>query len=166
LISRMLPATILIVPLYIFFCKLNLLNTYFSIIAVYTAIALPLAVWLFRGFYTTIPIQIEEAAAIDGCSQLQVLLKVTLPLLSPGIGAVSMYVFLFAWNQFLLALVLANSTEVRPLSVTLLFYMSDYYVEWGSLFAASILMVIPPIIVFLALQRHFSKGLVEGAVNM
>jgi len=164
LMTRMLPVTILIIPLYILSVRLKLLDTFLGVITIYTAIALPLAVWLFRGFFETIPVEIEEAAMIDGCSRLQTLIKVTLHLLAPGIGAVSMYVFLFSWNQFLIALVLATSPEVRPLPVELLFYMGEYSVDWGPLLAASVLMVIPPVMFFVALQGYFSKGLAEGAV--
>jgi len=164
LMTRMLPVTILIIPLYILSVRLKLLDTFFGIITIYVAIALPLAVWLFRGFFETIPVEIEEAARIDGCSQLQTLIKITLPLLAPGIGAVSMYVFLFSWNQFIIPLVLTSSPKVRPVTVALLFYMGEYSVDWGALLANSVLMVIPTVIFFIALQRYFTKGLTEGAV--
>jgi multiple sugar transport system permease protein len=160
----MLPVSILIIPLYTLFVKLNLLNNFLSIIIVYTALSLPLGVWLFRGFFATIPIEIEEAAMIDGCSRLQALFKVTLPLLGPAIGAVSMYIFLFCWNHFLIALVLATAPEIRPIAVAMTFYKGDTTVDWGALLSASILMTIPPIIVFSSLQKYFSKGMTEGAV--
>lgn len=164
LMTRMLPVTILIIPLYILSVRLKLLDTFLGIIPIYVAITLPLAVWLFRGFFETIPVEIEEAAMIDGCSRLQILIKITLHLLAPGIGAVSMYVFLFSWNQFIIALVLTSSLEVRPITVALLFYMGEYSVDWGALLAVSVLMVIPTVIFFIALQGYFSKGLTEGAV--
>jgi len=160
----MLPLSILIVPLYILFVKLDLINKFLGIIIVYTALSLPLGVWLFRGFFTTIPIEIEEAAMIDGCSRLQALLKVDLPLLGPAIGAVSMYVFLFCWNHFMIATLLATAPEIRPIAVALKFYKDENYVDWGALLAASIIMTIVPVIVFVSLQKYFSKGMTEGAV--
>ena len=156
LITRLLPAAIFIIPLYILFARLNLLNTFLGIIIAYTAMALPLVVWLFRGFIATIPFEIEEAAMIDGCSRLQALFKITLPLLAPGIGAVSMYVFLFAWNQFLLPLVLANNLDI--ISVRLLYFMCDYFVDWGGLLATTILMIILALI-FGVVMRVFKKRL-------
>lgn len=165
LFGRMLPTAAVLVPFYIILARIGLLNTYPGLSLVYLVTTLPLSVWLLKGFFDGIPDELPEAAQVDGCSRFSALVRVVLPISLPAIFAVGMYAFIQAWNEFLLALVLTTDTSVRPVSVGLALYMGEYYVDWGALMAASALMTLPSIIVFLIFQRHLVSGLSEGAVK-
>jgi len=165
MLSRMLPRVSLIVPFFITLQKLRLYNTRPGLIVVFMVITMPLAIWMLKGFFDSIPYEIEEAAIVDGCSPLGILIKIDLPMILPAVASVGMYIFITAWNEFLLALTMTKGSALRTISVGLAFYIDEFGIRWGSLMAASILMSIPAVIVFSIFSKFLIKGLSEGAVK-
>jgi ABC-type glycerol-3-phosphate transport system permease component len=165
MLSRMLPRVSLIVPFFITLQKLKLYNTRPGLIIVFLVITMPLSIWMLKGFFDSISYEIEEAAIVDGCSPLGILLRIDLPLILPAIASVGMYIFITAWNEFLLALTMTKGSALRTISVGLAFYIDEFGIRWGSLMAASILMSIPAVIVFSVFSKFLIKGLSEGAVK-
>ncbi|MEI6874390.1 MAG: carbohydrate ABC transporter permease [Spirochaetota bacterium] len=165
LFTRLLPRVTVIIPLYIVLRNLRLLNTYAGLILVYMLIVMPLAVWLLKGFFDNLPYEIEEAAVLDGCSPLGVLTRIIVPISLPAIASVAMYSFILAWNEFLFALIMTNGKATRPIAVGLSFFIDEVGVHWGPLMAASMLMSVPAIIVFMLLQTQLIRGLSDGAVK-
>jgi ABC-type glycerol-3-phosphate transport system permease component len=164
-VSRMLPVVSLIVPFFVTLQKIGLYNTRAGLIIVFLVITMPLSIWMLKGFFDSIPYEIEEAAIVDGCSSFGILLRVDLPMLLPAVASVGMYVFITAWNEFLLALSMTRGNALRTISVGLAFYIDEFGVRWGSLMAASILMSIPAIVVFSLFSKFLIRGLSEGAVK-
>jgi ABC-type glycerol-3-phosphate transport system permease component len=165
ILTRILPRVALLVPFFIILQKLKIYNTRAGLILVFLTITMPLSIWLLKGFFDSIPHEIEEAAMIDGCSPLGIITRIIIPISLPGIAAVGMYVFITAWNEFLFALVLTSGEELRTISVALAFFIDEWGIKWGPLMAASILMSIPAIIVFTMFQKNLIKGLSEGAIK-
>ncbi|HUV08121.1 MAG TPA: carbohydrate ABC transporter permease [Spirochaetia bacterium] len=165
LFTRILPRVTLIVPFYITLRHLHLLNTYPGLILIYLMVVMPISVWLLKGFFDNVPYEIEEAAIVDGCSPMGLLVKIILPISLPAVAAVGMYTFILAWNEFLFALLVTTDSKTRTISVALAFFIDEAGIHWGPLMAASILMSIPAIIVFSLSQNLLVKGLSEGAVK-
>jgi ABC-type glycerol-3-phosphate transport system permease component len=165
LVGQLLPTATIIVPLYIALSNLGLLNTYFGLILVYLIITLPLCVWMLIGYFRAIPIDLEEAAIIDGASRITVLLRILLPLSVPGIVAVAVYSFVVTWNEFIFALVFATDSTVKTLPIGLSEFSAEFNVDWGAVMAASAVMTIPIALLFLAMQNLFVGGLTSGATK-
>lgn len=163
--TRVLPRVTIIVPFYVTLRSLKLINTYPGMILVYLMVVMPVTIWMLKGFFDDIPHEIEEAAAIDGCSPIRMLFTIVLPICLPALAAVGMYAFILSWNEFLFALIMTNDKATRPISVGLAFYIDDAGVHWGELMAASTLMSIPAMIVFSLSQNMLVKGLSAGAVK-
>jgi multiple sugar transport system permease protein len=134
------------------------------LIITYLSFALPFAIWLMAAFFNTIPIELEDAARIDGCSRLGSLWRVVLPLIAPGMAAASVYAFLLAWNDFALALVL-TSREAKTLPLMVMAFFTSEGVEWGPMSAAVTVALLPPILFVILMQKHLAKGLTMGAVK-
>lgn len=154
-----------VVPLYFFGSQLGILDTYLILIIANSAFISPLAIWFMQGYFRAIPRQLEEAAMLDGTGRLGALYRVVLPAAAPGLVTVSLLAFIGAWNEALLALVLTSSEGMRTAPVALLFFMTDYGVQWGSLTAAAVMTTLPVLVLFLVLQRHFVRGLTAGATT-
>ena len=165
LFTQLFPRVVVLVPYFITLRNLDLLNTYQGLILVYLMAVFPVAIWLIKGFFDAIPIEIEEAAVLDGCSVPRLLWSIILPISKPALAAVAMYSFILAWNEYLFALVFTNGLERRPISVALAFFIDENGVRWGELTAASLLMSIPSIVVFALTQKLLVRGLSEGAVK-
>lgn len=165
LAGQLLPTAAIIVPLYVVLSELNLVNTYWGLILVYMILTLPLSVWMLIGYFVTIPIDLEEAARIDGCSRLGVLLRITLPLATPGIVAVVIYCFVTTWNEFIFALCLATDSRTKTLPVGLAEFSTEFNTDWGAVMAASVIMTAPICLLFFALQKLFVGGLTAGATK-
>ena len=163
--SQMLPTASIIVPLFIILRTLHLLNSYLGLILAYLIITLPLSVWMMSSYFRYIPVDVEEAAYLDGCSRLGVLLRVALPLSLPGIVATAVYCFVVTWNEFLFALSFATNAKVMTLPIGLMEFTQEFTVDWGALMAGSILMTIPIVVLFFAIQRAFIAGLTSGATK-
>lgn len=165
LFTRVLPRVTVIIPFYITLRQLKLINTYPGLILVYLMVVMPVTIWMLKGFFDNIPLEIEEAAAIDGCTPFRTLMQVVLPICLPALAAVGMYAFILSWNEFLFALIMTNDKSTRTISVGLAFYIDDMGIRWGELMAASALMSLPAMVVFSLSQNMLVKGLSAGAVK-
>lgn len=165
LISQLLPTATIIVPLYIILSHFGLVNTYAGLILVYLIHTLPLCVWMLIGYFRNISFELEEAAMIDGASRLTILFRILLPLSLPGIAAVIVYSFVTTWNEFIFALIFATDTGVKTLPIGLAEFTTEFNTDWGSVMAASVLMTVPIVVLFFAVQRLFVSGLTAGATK-
>jgi raffinose/stachyose/melibiose transport system permease protein len=163
--SLIVPLQVTIIPLYAVVSGLGLTNTYFALILPYAAGGLPLSIFLLRAFFESVPREIEEAARIDGCSELAAFWRVVLPISGPGLATVTILQFLGAWNEFLLALIFIRNPALRTIPLGLQSFFFEYSVEWGYLFAALSMATVPVILVYVLMQRHFISGLTAGAVK-
>lgn len=165
LLGQLLPTAAIIVPLFITLRILGLVNTYLGLILVYMIITLPLSVWMLTSYFKAIPVELEEAAIIDGASRLGVLFRITLPLSAPGIVAIVVYAFVTTWNEFIFALVLAQDYRVKTLPIGIAEFSTEFNTDWGAVMAASLLMTLPIAIMFFVMQRMFVGGLTAGALK-
>lgn len=165
LLTQLLPTSALIVPLFLIFRAYRLLDTLPAVAISYTSFTVPLAVWLLWGYLQSIPKDFEEAAMVDGCTQLGAFLRTTLPLSLPGVAATGLFAFLEAWNEYLLAFVLTSSPERWVFSVGLFGFINQYVVLPEQMMAASLLATLPAVAVFLILQRFLRGGLTLGGVT-
>ena len=163
--TLIVPVQVTIIPLYAVVSGLGLSNTYFALILPYAAAGLPLSIFLLRAFFASVPREIEEAARIDGCSELAAFWRVVLPISGPGLATVTILQFLGAWNEFLLALIFIRNPALRTIPLGLQAFFFEYSVEWGYLFAALAMATVPVIVVYVVMQRQFIKGLTAGAVT-
>lgn len=165
LLVQMFPGIIILVPYFLVMKTLGLLNTHLGLILAYCVTALPLCVWMLKGFFDTIPRELEEAAALDGCNQFQVFTKVVLPLSTPAIAVTALFSFLAAWNEFLLALTFNTSNDMYTLPVGLASLISSTGQAWGDFAAASLLVSLPVALLFLFFQKFLIDGLSAGGVK-
>ncbi|MDP8924663.1 MAG: carbohydrate ABC transporter permease [Chloroflexota bacterium] len=166
LVAYMLPSIMLVIPLYVVIGELGLVDTLESLIITNTTFTLPFALWLLRSYFSTIPVELEEAAMIDGATRFGALVKVIVPLAIPGIVATSIFAFTNAWNEFLYALVFIHSDSLRTLPPGMgTFIKMDSIYQWGVLMAGSVLITVPVLIFYLIVQRNLVVGLTEGGVK-
>ncbi len=165
LVTQMFPATMLLLPLYIMMIYLGLINTYIGIIIVYTATALPFCVWTMKGYYDTIPYSLEEAAKIDGCNQFQAFYKVILPLAAPALVITGLFSFMAAWSEYIVAAQVLQDTQLWTLPLGLKSFEANMTTEWGLYGAASFIVMIPVVFLFLLLSKWLVSGLTLGSVK-
>lgn len=165
LITKMLPASVLIVPLYVMMNNIHLLDTFQGIIAVYVSVNIPFSVWIMKSFYDSIPKELDEAAMIDGCSTFQTFIRILLPLTKPGIIATSVITFFTCWNEFVIALTLTSSSKVQPMSIGLYTFMTEQGVKWGPITCATAIAIFIPAVLFIIFQKYFIAGMTSGAVK-
>ncbi len=165
LVTQMFAPTTLLIGIYREMTKLHLLNSYLGLILINTAFNLAFSIWILSSFFKTIPLEIEEAAAIDGCTRWQTFRKISLPLALPGIVTTSIFIFIAAWNEYVVAYTLAQSPTVQPFSVGLALLTGYYEVQWNYLFAGSLIAIIPVIILFSSIQKYLVSGLTAGSVK-
>ncbi len=165
LATVMIPGIVTLIPVYLMAVRLGLHDTHLVLILVFSAWQVPTVVWLLRAFFENIPRELDEAALIDGCSRLGAFYRVILPLAQPGLAAAAILVFVWVWNEFIIALNLTASNKTRPLTVGLFFFIGESSIEWGKMAAAAAAALIPVIIVFALLQRRFIQGLTAGATK-
>jgi multiple sugar transport system permease protein len=165
LFRNMFPAVVFLMPLFIMMRFLYLMNTHTSLILTYLTFGLPLSIWLLKGFYDNIPIELEQAARIDGATRFQAFVRVIMPLSAPGIIATAIYSFITAWNEYVYALTFLNDDSKLTLPVGLQRFFTEYATNWPGLMAASFIMSVPVVALFLVLQKYFVRALTEGAVK-
>jgi arabinogalactan oligomer / maltooligosaccharide transport system permease protein len=165
LTTQMFPATMLLLPLYILLAKLHLINTYLGLMVFYTSTALPFCVWQMKGFYDTIPSSLEEAARIDGCSRGQAFRRVILPLATPGLVITALFSFMTAWSEYIVAAQVMQDESMFTLPLGIKSFQASMSTEWGLYAAASILVSIPVVVVFLMLSKYLVSGLTLGSVK-
>lgn len=165
LLTQMLPLVILITPYFALMNYLGLLNTHIALILAYTSFSLPFCTWMLKGFFSSIPKEIDEAAMVDGCSRLQAVIKIIVPLAIPGISATALFTFLLAWNHYLFALTLALNKDMYTISVGLGTMIGEFRIAWNQLMAAGLIATIPSIILYMFLEKFFIEGLTGGSVK-
>ncbi|USG64469.1 carbohydrate ABC transporter permease [Brevibacillus ruminantium] len=161
----MIPVKLGIVPLFLLMKKLGLLNSLWSLILIYTASGIPISVFILTGFFRTLPVELEEAARIDGCNHFQVFWKVLLPLIRPALGTVVIINFIHAWNDFFFPLIFIQKDTLKTIPVGMMVLFGEYETDWSLLFAGLTLSALPMIVVFLLASRQFMEGLTAGAVK-
>jgi multiple sugar transport system permease protein len=162
--QRMMPPVAAVLPIFILYRNVKLLDTHLGLILLYTVFALPLCIWMMRSYLQDVSAEIEESARIEGASQWQLWRYITLPLVAPGLSATTIFVFIFAWTEFLFSLVLTRSSVLTlPVLVSRFFGTQSY--EWGVASAVAVVATLPVIILSLFVQRHFVRGMTLGAVK-
>jgi multiple sugar transport system permease protein len=166
LVLSMVPAIVVFIALYSMFVKTSLINTYPMLIVVYTAIICGQTILFLRNFIENIPVEIEEAAAIDGCSRLQILWRIVIPLIRPGIAAIAIFIFVFVWNDFLVGTVLATTEDMKTVQNGIVRYVQTGFGNFWGLFSAFVIVAFVPVLaIFVAFQRWFIAGLTSGGVK-
>jgi arabinogalactan oligomer/maltooligosaccharide transport system permease protein len=165
LVTQMFPATMLLLPMYIMLVNLHLINSYIGIVIMYSATALPFCIWQMKGYYDTIPVSLEEAGRIDGCNQFQTFYRIILPLAAPALVITALFSFMAAWTEYLVAAQVLQETELWTLPLGLKSFESNMGSEWGLYGAASVIVTIPVVILFLSLSRWLVSGLTLGSVK-
>jgi len=165
LVTYLLPASLLFIPLYRILTELGIINSYAALIVTYPTFLMPFATWVLMGYFRTIPAELEEAALIDGTNRFGAFWRITLPLAAPALLSVTLFAFTNAWNEFLYAFVFITSDSLKTLPVGLqLLVFGDIY-PWGQLMAASLMMAVPVVIVYIFAQRYLVGGLTAGSVK-
>ena len=165
LITQMIPVAVLLIPLYIMIQKIGMLDKLPTVIALLTAIHLPFTIWMLRGFFQTLPGEMEEAAMVDGANRLQVLLKVILPVSLPGLFSAGAYVFMQSWNAFMIPLIFTSSDTTRSVTVAIAMFVGRNYTDYSLMCAAGVLASLPPVILAVFFQKYLLSGLTAGAVK-
>lgn len=166
LVSQMFPGTLMLIPLFIIIVKwLGLGNTYWGLVIVYATTAIPFCVWMLKGYFDTIPIDIEESALIDGASRQTIFLRIILPLSTPAIAITALFSFMTAWNEFILASVFLEAETMYTAPVGLRFFVGGFSSQWGFFAAGSVIVSLPVVILFLYLQKYLVSGLTAGSVK-
>lgn len=165
LVAQMFPATLMLVPLYSLLQKLSLLDSWGGLVLVYSTSSLPFCVWMLKGYFDTIPRELEEAAVMDGASPWQVFWIVVLPLARPALAVTALFSFMTAWNEFILSATLINDAARFTLPVALQQYVGEWKTEWGHFAAGALIVSAPVMALFFALQKYLVGGLTAGAVK-
>ena len=163
--TRMFPAIVTVVPLFLIMRDLRLVNTRLSLVIVYTAFNLPFVVWMMRGFFAEIPRDLEEAAMVDGDSRLGALRRVVLPLVTPGLAATAVFCLIVSWNEFLFGLVLTQTDDAITLPVGIAGRVTQYGIKWGAMSAAAVVALVPILAFAISVQKYLVRGLSLGAVK-
>jgi len=163
--TRMIPEVSLVIPLYILAARLRLLNTPMVLIATYLCFALPFAIWLMAAFFQTIPVELEDAALIDGCSRLKILFQIILPISTPGLVSTAIFVFMTAWDEFFFALIFTSTDAAKTVPVAIAEFTGRYVVDVTAMMTGGVLAAIPPVLLALFFQRYIVSGLMSGAVK-
>jgi multiple sugar transport system permease protein len=161
---RMIPPVVVGLPFYVMFFQLGLRNTHIGLILAYLSFLIPLVIWIMRGYFADLPRAMEESAMVDGCGRLEALRRVVLPVVAPGIMATGLLVFIFAWSEYLLAVML-SSRETATLPVAAATYIGLAEVAWGNVFAINLVIMLPILVLALVLQRQLLRGLTFGLVE-
>lgn len=171
LATQMVPGIMFLLPLYLLFIRvqdtlgIRLINTYPGLVIVYSAFFIPFSIWILRGFFASIPVELEEAAIIDGCSKFGAFIKIILPVARVGLIATGIYIFLMAWDELLFAWVLTTSADVATIPVGIRLYVGNYQNRYDLLMAAGCVTTLPVLFIFFGLQKQFISGMTAGAVK-
>jgi multiple sugar transport system permease protein len=163
--TQMLPGFVSLAPLYMMMSSMHLLNHRIALILMYTVILIPFSTIMLRGFFQRIPSNLEEAAMIDGCSQLSALVRVIIPVMMPGISSMFIFAFVQNWNELFLAVMFIDNESMKTLPVAMNSFVLKFNVDWGSMSAGTVLSVLPTVLLFAVAQRFIVEGLTQGAVK-
>lgn len=166
LVSQMFPGVLMLIPLYIIVVQwLGLGSNYLGLILIYSTTAIPFCVWMLKGYFDTIPRELEESALMDGASPATIFIRIVLPLAKPAVAVTALFSFMTAWNEFVLALTLMDSEEMYTAPVGLRFFVSGFSEQWGFFAAGALITAIPVVALFMFLQKYLISGLTAGAVK-
>ncbi len=165
LLAYAFPGVLLIVPMYGMMSTLGLIDSLMSLIVINVTFAAPFAVWMMKAFFQTIPLELEEAAILDGASRFQVLTRIMLPLTAPGVASIAIFAFVMSWTEYMFASILILSDDQRTLPVGLAGIIGQYQIDWGLLLAGATLITLPVVILFAMIGRYFVEGMTAGAVK-
>jgi len=165
LITRMVPLIALVIPLFLLFRNLKMLNTLHGLILAQTGFLLPFVIWLLKAYFETMPRELEEAARVDGCSRLGALFRVLIPIAVPGIASTFVITFLLSWNDLLIPITIASREQVQTLPVLLSSFVSDYHLQYTIINATALLAMAPTVVLTVLLQKYVVAGLTAGAVK-
>lgn len=166
LVSQMFPGTLMMVPLFIIIVKwLHLGNTYLGLVLVYAVVAIPFCVWMLKGYFDTIPIEIEESAIMDGATPAMIFFRIILPLAKPAVAVTALFSFMTGWNEFILASIFMEEESAYTAPVGLRFFVGGFTAQWGYFAAGSIIVSLPVVVLFYYLQKYLIAGLTAGGVK-
>lgn len=165
LVTQMFSPVVLVIGLFRFMSRAQLVDTHTSLVVTYAALSLAFSVWFLAGYFESVPLEIEEAAMIDGCSRVGALVRVVLPMSMPGVVAALVFAFIWAWNEFMIALTFISTPDNRTLPLGIYAFLGQYSVEWHYLMAAALIAGVPVLVLFLLIEKHLVKGLTAGAVK-
>lgn len=163
IVTYVFPGVVLLIPLFQLFAHLGLIDNLWSLIVVNVTFSAPFSVWLMRGFFSSIPRSVEEAAAVDGVGRLRTLVGIILPLTAPGVAVAAMYSFIVAWTEYMFASAFILDDSIKTLPIGLGAFIAQYYQDWGILAAAAVATLAPVVVLFAFLGRYFVRGLMAGA---
>jgi ABC-type glycerol-3-phosphate transport system permease component len=165
MVVQMFPIIVALIPLFVLFRKVGLINNPLSVMIIHATIHLPFSTWLMKSYLDTIPRELEEAALVDGCTKVGSLRRILLPLCGPGIAAVVIFSFLQSYNEFFIASVFLRDIDVMPVPVGIQMFMQQYSTDWGSLMAAATVTMVPTFVLFLLVQKYITHGAIAGGVK-
>ena len=165
LVARMLPASLLIIPLYFIFVRMGLINNYLALVIANTTFIVPFGAWMLKGFFDSIPRELEDAAMIDGASAMGALVRVVLPLSLPGLAATTIYCAILTWGEFVFAATLISGESRWTGPIGIASFIQQYLIQWSEIMAASLVFVVPVIVFFAFLERYLVQGLAAGGVK-
>jgi N,N'-diacetylchitobiose transport system permease protein len=162
---QMVPLNALVIPIYLLLDSVGQVDSLFGVIAYYMAVVLPFMIWTLRGFVHNIPVDLEEAAMVDGATRVGAFMRIVFPLVAPGLVATAIFGFIQAWNEYIIAYVLLSSPEKQTMTIWLASFTTQHGTDWGGLMAGATLTALPVVVFFLLVQRHVAGGLTAGAVK-
>lgn len=162
---QMVPLNALVIPIYLLLDQVGQVDSLLGVIAYYLAFILPFMIWTLRGFITNVPVDLEEAAMVDGATRVGAFMRIVFPLVAPGLIATGIFGFIQAWNEFIIAYVLLSSSSKQTLTIWLTSFTTQHGTDWGGLMAGATLTALPVVVLFLLVQRHVVGGLTAGAVK-
>jgi multiple sugar transport system permease protein len=165
LISQMFPSVMMVVPFYAILSKVKLTNNLFGLIIVYAATNVAFSTWMLVSYFRTIPLELDEAARVDGASSFRIFWNIALPLVIPGIAAVAMFVLFQGWNEYMYSSVLISTDKLKTITVGIISMNSQYQIKWNDLMAASIFSSAPLVLIFVFFQKYFIAGMTGGAIK-
>jgi len=165
LIAQMFPMPLLIISIYIIFVRLALVDSLVGLVIAYCTFAIPFSIIMLKSYFDSLPIELEESAAIDGCSPLGTIFRIVVPLSAPAITATGLFAFILAWQEFLIALTVTRTTEIRTITVAINLMVGFREIFWGPLMAATFTITLPVVVLFVYFQKHFISGMTLGAVK-
>ena len=163
--TQMFPLSLLIITIYIVFIKIKLYDSLIGLVVAYCTFAIPFATMMLKAYFDGLPVELEEAAAIDGCTPISTIFRIVIPLSAPGIVAMGLFAFILAWQEFMIALTLIRTTEMRTMPVAITMMVGAREVFWGPLMAATTVTTIPVVILFIYFQKYMISGMTMGAVK-
>jgi multiple sugar transport system permease protein len=164
ILTRLVPPITIVIPVYVVLNKLHLLDTYRGLVLVYLAINLPFTIWILRGFFLDIPVELEESSQVDGSTRYGAFARIALPLVAPGLATTAIFSIIFAWNEFLFASILTQD-HARTITPSISDFITDKAILWGRLYAAAAIVLLPVILFAMVVQKHFGRGVTSGAIK-